>query len=104
MQTFLFNVPGVFFLAYDYRVADPFSLRLKEKQLTLFTGTFRSLRGFYVEMVVKLVFNFFMFNFIFQVFGMPEVIIPVVFSCEVSVSTNSVAVFFVRVSNFQVCY
>lgn len=45
-----------------------------------------------------------MFNFIFQGFGMPEEIISVVFSYEVSVTTNNVVVFLVRVSNFQVCY
>lgn len=45
-----------------------------------------------------------MFNFIFQGFGMPEVIIPVVYSYEVSMITNNVAVFLVRVSNFRVYY
>lgn len=34
-----------------------------------------------------------MFDFIFQEFGMPEVINPVVSSYEVSVTTNNVAYF-----------
>lgn len=45
-----------------------------------------------------------MFNFIFQDFGMPEVISPVVFSYEVTVTISNVAVFLVKVSNFQVHY
>lgn len=78
---FLFNVPRVFFLAYDYCVTDLFSLRLKEKQLILFIGAFRSLLDFMWIWLWNLFKNYlFMFNFIFQDFGMPEVIGPVVFS------------------------
>lgn len=35
---------------------------------------------------------------------MPEVISPVVFSYEVSVTTSNMAIFLVRVSNLQVYY